>query len=296
MSGATPNRRPLSDSEKSAMRAYWNFYEPLATSISQELRAELLRHPFWAAIMRSLTPTQMDTQDARSRELQRAAILADDWQPYLDELYAQGEQYAKMGVSFFAWYEILAMYRDVVRRRLGEIAQHDVARATTIGDGMNCFLDVGMSHLGDAYLRAKERIITTQAASLRELSVPVLEVEERVLIAPLVGTVDSDRARELTERLLEAIRDRRALGVVLDITGVPVVDSNVANHIAQTAAAAKLMGASVIVTGMSPAIASTLAALGDPLTTVPCASALRDGIDNIRRIVADRVAWQQRAV
>jgi rsbT co-antagonist protein RsbR len=286
MPSMTTTHRGFTADEKAAMRTYWAFFEPIAASINHELRELLLRSPDWAPLFRAMTPAQMDAQDLRGRTLQRAAIIDDAWQPYLDDLYAQGEQYARMGVSFFAWYDVIATYRDVIRRRLREVASADVERASTIGDGMNCFIDLAMSHLGDAYLRTKERIIAAQASSLRELSVPVMEVEERLLIAPLVGAIDADRARHLTERLLFAIRDRRAYGVVIDVTGVPVVDSAVANHLVQTVAAARLMGAQVVVTGLSPAIASTLAALGDALPAVACAAELRDGLEDMRRAAA----------
>src|SRR5205823_8241066 len=108
------------------------------------------------------------------------------------------------------------------------------------------FLDIGLAI--DTYIEQRERTIHTQQEAIRELSTPVLQVRERLLILPIVGVIDSQRARQLTEQLLRGIRQNRAKVVVIDITGVPTIDSTVANHLVQTVEASRLMGASVIIT------------------------------------------------
>ena len=90
----------------------------------------------------------------------------------------------------------------------------------------------------------------------------MLQVRERLLILPIIGVLDGQRARQLTEQLLRGIRTNRARVVVIDITGVPAIDSTVANHLVQTVDASRLMGASVIITGLSSEIAQTLVTLG----------------------------------
>ena len=145
---------------------------------------------------------------------QRLAAVDGNWAPYLEDLRQQGTTYAMMGVSFVAWYDIIAIYRELVRQQLLELARTDIARATLIGNGMNRMLDIAMAHLGEAYLATKEKIIGEQQAAIRELSLPVLQVREELLIVPLIGMVDTARARQLIETLLAAIRDKRARGVV----------------------------------------------------------------------------------
>src|SRR6266540_4240821 len=102
------------------------------------------------------------------------------------------------------------------------------------------------------FVEERERIIRQQQEAIRELSTPVLQVRERLLILPIIGVIDPQRARQLTEQLLRAIRTNRAKVVVIDITGVAAMDSNVANHLVQTVEASRLLGATVIVTGLSP--------------------------------------------
>ena len=108
------------------------------------------------------------------------------------------------------------------------------------------------------FVQERERVIRQQQEAIRELSTPVLQVRERLLILPIIGVLDSQRARQLTEQLLRGIRANRAKVVVIDITGVPTIDSTVANHLVQTVEASRLMGASVIITGLSSEIAQTL--------------------------------------
>jgi rsbT co-antagonist protein RsbR len=191
--------------------------------------------------------------------------------------------YAKAGVTFIAWYDIIAIYRELIRRRIMGLAKQDLERATLVGDGMNRAIDIAMCHLGEAYLAAKEQIISRQQEAIRELSMPVLQVRDQLLIVPLVGVIDSTRARQLIETLLVAIRDKRARGVVIDVTGVPIVDTAVANHLVQACDAASLMGTTVVITGISPEMARTLVGLGARLPTATTLIDLQEGIDHIER-------------
>jgi rsbT co-antagonist protein RsbR len=101
-------------------------------------------------------------------------------------------------------------------------------------------------------VQERERVIRQQQEAIRELSTPVLQVRERLLILPIIGVIDPMRARQLTEQLLRGIRENRAKVVVIDITGVAAMDATVANHLVQTVEASRLLGATVIVTGLSP--------------------------------------------
>ena len=113
-----------------------------------------------------------------------------------------------------------------------------------------------------AFSMERERVISQQQASIQDLSTPVLRIRDRLLLLPIIGLIDSDRARQLTEQMLGAIREFRAGVVVMDITGVAAVDSKVANHLIQTVDAARLLGTTVVVTGVSPAIAQTIVTVG----------------------------------
>jgi rsbT co-antagonist protein RsbR len=121
------------------------------------------------------------------------------------------------------------------------------------------FLDIGL--IVDVLIAERERTINLLQDAIRELSTPVLQLRERLLILPMIGVIDSMRAKQLTDDLLRSIRANRAKIVVMDITGVAAVDSKVANHLIQAVAAARLMGANVIVTGISADVAQSLVAL-----------------------------------
>lgn len=283
-----PTRLRLTADDKAALSVYWEFYEPIAEEIDRELRESLLGLPEWAPIIKAVPEAQSIEQSRQGRERQKKAIIGGDWAPYLEDVRAQGAQYARGGVSFVAWYDIIAIYREALRRRLVRLSERDPARALRVGEGLNRLVDIAMSHLGEAYLDAKERIITQQQEAIRELSVPVLQVREHLLILPLVGMIDSTRARQLIENMLIAIRDHRAKGIVIDVTGVPVVDSAVANHLMQASQAARLMGATVVVTGISAAMAQTLVGLGAALPQATTVVDLQEGLEQVERALGYR--------
>ncbi|MBA2649487.1 MAG: STAS domain-containing protein [Legionella sp.] len=138
------------------------------------------------------------------------------------------------------------------------------------------FMDIGLAI--DTYIYEREITIHNQRKILNELSTPVLQVRDELLILPIVGAIDEQRARLLTETLLKCIRDKRSKVVVMDITGVPTVDSRVANHLLQTVDASRLMGATVIVTGLSPEVAQTLVTIGVNLNKLNTVGDLQGGL------------------
>src|SRR6267378_3628733 len=146
------------------------------------------------------------------------------------------------------------------------------------------------------FVQERERIIRQQQEAIRELSTPVLQVRERLLILPIIGVIDPQRARQLTEQLLRAIRTNRAKVVVIDITGVAAMDANVANNLVQTVEAARLLGATVIVTGLSPEIAQTLVTIGVDLSEMATVGDLQGGIEQAERLVGYKVVLQSELV
>src|SRR5204863_3763260 len=143
--------------------------------------------------------------------------------------------------------------------------------------------------VGVSFVQERERIIRQQQEAIPERSTPVLQVRERLLILPIIGVLDSQRARQVTEQRLRGIRTNRAKVVVIDITGVPQIDSTVANNLVQTVEASRLMGASVIITGLSPDIAQTLVTIGVDLSKVNAVGDLQGGIEEAERLVGYEV-------
>lgn len=149
------------------------------------------------------------------------------------------------------------------------------------------FLDMGLAI--ETYIASRERTIGDQQDAIKELSTPVLPFRPGILILPIVGLIDSFRANQLTEQLLRAIRQNRAKIVVLDITGVPYVDSRVASHLVQTVEAARLMGAKAIVSGVSPEIALTMVSIGADLGRVETVGDMQSGIERAEQLSGYRM-------
>lgn len=126
--------------------------------------------------------------------------------------------------------------------------------------------------------KRREEIISRQTQEILELSTPVLQVMEGVVVAPLIGTIDSERTQQFMERFLGTIVKTNSPVALMDITGVPTLDTQTAQHLIEAVTAATLLGAKVIVTGVSPAIAQTLVHLGIDLPDIITKSSLSAGL------------------
>ncbi|HMC36894.1 MAG TPA: STAS domain-containing protein [Actinomycetota bacterium] len=180
---------------------------------------------------------------------------------------------------------IVLLLRDVLARSLIDKYKGDHAKLNQILDAYEPAANRIAVTVGVSFVEERERVIRQQQEAIRELSTPVLQVRERLLILPIIGVLDSLRARQLTEQLLTAIRTNRARVVVIDITGVPAIDLTVANHLVQTVRASRLMGADVIVTGLSSEIAQTLVTLGVELGIIKTTGDLQGGIEEAERLL-----------
>ncbi|GHE93415.1 STAS domain-containing protein [Streptomyces fumanus] len=128
-----------------------------------------------------------------------------------------------------------------------------------------------------------EQLIERQRQQLLEVATPVINLWHGIVAVPLIGTLDSARSQVVMENLLDAIVTQQARYAILDITGVPTVDSLVAQHLMKTVAAARLMGAECIVSGIRPAIAQTIVHLGIDLGTIPTRNSLADALAHVLR-------------
>ena len=137
--------------------------------------------------------------------------------------------------------------------------------------------DLGL-HTFETYAAAREQIIADQAAAMLELSTPVIRLWEGVIAVPLVGTLDSARTQVVMEKLLETLVATGADHAVLDITGVPTVDTEVAQHLLKTVSAARLLGAECIISGIRPQVAHTIVSLGIEFGDIATKATLADAL------------------
>ncbi|MGV9279840.1 STAS domain-containing protein [Streptomyces sp. NPDC003730] len=145
----------------------------------------------------------------------------------------------------------------------------------------------------EAYVRTREEIISSQAEQLLELSTPVVQLWHGVVGVPLVGTLDSARTQVVMEKLLQTLVDTDSTHAIIDITGVPTVDTQVAQHLLKTVVAARMMGAQCTISGIRPQIAQTIVALGiefgDIPTNASLAEALRQAVKEVAQDAEDNV-------
>lgn len=184
---------------------------------------------------------------------------------------------------------IVLLLRDVLARSLFAKYQNDFKLLNRILDAYEPAANRIANTVAVGFVQERERIIRQQQEAIRELSTPVLQVRERLLILPIIGVMDPHRANQLTEQLLRGIRANRARVVVIDITGVAAIDSHVANHLVQTVEASRLLGATVIVTGLSPEIAQTLVNIGVDLGKMHTVGDLQGGIEEAERLLGYKV-------
>jgi rsbT co-antagonist protein RsbR len=185
---------------------------------------------------------------------------------------------------------IVLLLRDVLARSLFAKYQTDFTKLNRILDAYEPAANRIANTVAVGFVQERERIIREQQEAIRELSTPVLQVRERLLILPIIGVIDPQRARQLTEQLLRGIRTNRAKVVVIDITGVAAMDATVANHLVQTVEASRLLGATVIVTGLSPEIAQTIVNIGVDLGKMNTVGDLQGGIEQAERLLGYKVA------
>ena len=201
------------------------------------------------------------------------------------EAYARNlsERIIPRGVETHEVLGVVLLLRDVLARSLFKTYQADPDLLVRVLDAYEPAANRIAVTVGVSFVQERERVIRQQQLAIRELSTPVLKVRDQLLILPIIGALDTGRARQLTEQLLNGIREHRAKVVVIDITGVPGIDEKVANHMVQAVRASGLMGARVIITGLSADIALTLVDLRVDLSMMQSIGDLQGGIEEAER-------------
>jgi rsbT co-antagonist protein RsbR len=253
------------------------------------LREEWARRITAAELLTAMTPEEIFSEatavyDNYVEVLETGSVEA--LQDYARDL---SERIIPRGVETDEVLGIVLLLRDVLARSLFEKYQAEFDMLNRVLDAYEPAANRIANTVGVSFVQERERIIRQQQEAIRELSTPVLQVREQLLILPIIGVLDSQRARQVTEQLLRAIRANRAKVVVIDITGVPTIDSTVANHLVQTVDASGLMGASVIITGLSSEIALTLVTIGLDLSKMNAVGDLQGGIEEAERLLGYEV-------
>lgn len=198
---------------------------------------------------------------------------------YEDRLADLSEKVVRFGWSITSVVKIINHFAQIVYQVLDE---HNLIQTDNIHDYMGIFSKwiTPMSEgIISAYSETWERTVSLQKIALQELSASLIPVFDKISVMPLVGTIDTDRAKLIMENLLEGIVQHRAEVVLLDITGVPLVDTMVAHHLIQASDAVRLIGAKCIIVGIRPEIAQTIVTLGINLSEIYTSSTLQRGVE-----------------
>lgn len=262
-----------------------------ATSIGQLVRNhehQILEQ--WLALQQASTTLRANLVKERElREQSRdflqqftAALQQDSqnteasaWKPVKDLLAKLSRSRASQG---FTPVEI-ATFVFSLKQPLFDLLRQELKEADKLAEG-NWLMTVLLDKLGlyttEIYQQNRELVIKRQQEELLELSTPVVELWDNIVALPLIGTLDSARTQVVMENLLQKIVENEAMIAIIDITGVPTVDTLVAQHLLKTVAAARLMGADCIISGMRPQIAQTIVHLGVNLSEVVTKATLAD--------------------
>jgi rsbT co-antagonist protein RsbR len=204
------------------------------------------------------------------------SVAGEAWTPVMEFLAGISRSRALQGFSPAETATfIFSLKQPLFARLRGEMAND----AQSLGDELwvaTCLVDKLGLYTTEMYQKNREEVISRQQQELLELSTPVVKLWDNILALPLIGTLDSERTQIVMENLLQKIVETGAAIAIIDITGVPTVDTLVAQHLLKTVAAARLMGADCIISGIRPQIAQTIVHLGVNLTDVTTKATLAD--------------------
>lgn len=254
-----------------------------------QLREEWARRITDAQLLTAMTPDEIFSEATSVYDNYVEVLETGSVEALQDYARNLSERIIPRGVETHEVLGIVLLLRDVLARSLFEKYQADFDLLNRVLDVYEPAANRIANTVGVSFVQERERVIRQQQEAIRELSTPVLQVRERLLILPIIGVLDSQRARQVTEQLLRGIRLNRAKVVVIDITGVPQIDSTVANNLVQTVEASRLMGASVIITGLSSEIAQTLVTIGVDLSKMNAVGDLQGGIEEAERLLGYEV-------
>jgi rsbT co-antagonist protein RsbR len=221
----------------------------------------------------------------QAKQLKREHIIAmvnsDLGFGYVEQRLKLGLLFGRVGLELRLF---LGAYHALLRTAGAMIVEAQRSIDPFLSFQKVAFFDISL--MVDILMSERERTIRQQTEAIKELSTPVLQLRDQLLLLPIIGTIDTHRAQLITENLLHAVRTKRARVVVMDVTGVTTIDSRVANHLLQTVAAARLMGARVIVSGVSAEVAQSLVAIGIALDGLDTVGDLMGGVELADRILA----------
>lgn len=196
---------------------------------------------------------------------------------YLQSRFKVGDVHATIHLPVSSYVAGMSFAANWWIAKIGEEAM-DVGKAAFLISALNKLILLDIAIVSASYTQVSNDLIEEQSRALLELSTPTIQLWEGILVLPILGVVDSRRAQDMMNVMLNKIQQTNARSIIIDITGVPTVDSGVANHLIKTTKATKLMGCECILSGIGPDIAQTLVHLGVNLDTIKTSSNLKSAL------------------
>ncbi len=189
-----------------------------------------------------------------------------------------GGDLAAGGMSLEHVNHLIDWTEEIIIDRLKPAYSDDVAMTAQLYERIHEICRAARTSMFTAFAATREATIRAQSVALQELSAPIIPIYGGVLVLPLIGAIDTQRATLIIETLLQGVAGRNAKVVLLDITGVPVVDTSVAHYLIQAARSVRLLGAEIVLVGIRPEIAQTIVQLGVDLTGIVTMADLQGGV------------------
>ena len=265
MAQATALAQMISKNEQQILEQWVSLQQSATT-----LRADLIKERELREQSREFLQQFSTAINAESENTEAAA-----WNPVKEVLAGVSRSRATQGFTPSE----TAMFVFSLKQPIFELLRKEVKDAEKFANEIwlvTLLLDKLGLYTTEVYQKSRESVIARQQEEMMELSTPVVELWNNIVALPLIGTLDSARTQVVMENLLEKIVENEAMIAIIDITGVPTVDTLVAQHLLKTVAAARLMGADCIISGMRPQIAQTIVHLGVNLSDVVTKATLAD--------------------
>jgi rsbT co-antagonist protein RsbR len=207
-------------------------------------------------------------------EMFMAGQIDDD---YVERRRRVGEMHARIGLPLNTYFAGMNMFMELFNEIVGK-ADIEMSEQRQINESVAKLLHLDTAIVVDTYNALVEKTLTEQSRSLMEMSTPVTEIWAGILLLPIVGIIDSQRSRDIMNATLKKIAESQARVFILDISGVGVVDTAVANHLIKITKATALMGCTCTISGVSPAIAQTIVDLGIDVGRVKTTATMQDAL------------------
>lgn len=232
--------------------------------------------------------------ESTNREFVNVIFASIQSQKSMNTLEGFSEKLINLGWPLSYITDGLQVFRRVtVDFMLSQSDQMDSTYFSIVLESVDHWVEPIIRQLVNEYSGSWEHIVSLQRVALQELSAPLIPVMDNITIMPLIGTIDTERAKLIMENLLEGVIKHNADVVLIDITGVPVVDTMVAHHIIQAAEAVRLVGSTCILVGIRPEIAQTIVNLGIDLGKFPTKSSLKKGFQKALEITDRKIEGLQ---